>query len=339
MLKMILGIAVLIGVGFLLVLYGGPNSQRTVVGSTAPVVESTAPIVASRPPVQVVYAQQSTGPNTLSTPIPNPIQPRQFLEPHDRNRTPAFAQTQVPQNTSAFAQTQFPQMRSDFSPTQVPQSTSAFTQTPVPQKTPVFPEHEWVFITKSDELLCGDFTDLIELELKFDYGTAKIPLVDIVSLIRVETKKDEPSELPTAILPTSFSPPPQSAPLPGTTAVEAEAPLEKNEVADEPAAGDKPAISSQIIVATKSGNIFVGQCDLADFHVRTNWGTMTINASQVNTICRKSCGLKRLQQASSTEGWTLTPLRFRLNQVEVHGDGRQSVFASPPNLTLKSPSS
>ncbi len=303
MLKMILGIAVLIGVGFLLVLYGGPNSQRTVVGSTAPFVELTAPVVASRAPVHAFYAPQSTGPNTLSMPIPNPmpLPQLQFLERHDRDRMSDFAQTQMP------------------------------------QKTPAFPEYEWVFITKSDELLCGDFTDLIELELKFDYGTAKIPLVDIVSLIRVEAKKDEPSELPTPLLPTSFSPLPQSAPLPGTTAVES--PLEKNEGADEPAAGDKPAIGNQIVVATKSGNIFVGQCDLADFHVRTNWGMMTINASHVNTICRKSCGLKRLQQASSTEGWTLTPLRFRLNQVEVHGDGRQSVFASPPNLTLKSPSS
>jgi hypothetical protein len=60
-----------------------------------------------------------------------------------------------------------------------------------PQKVSDFPAHEWVFITESDGLLFGDFIEPIELELEFEYGTAKIPLTDIVSFSRVQFEVDK----------------------------------------------------------------------------------------------------------------------------------------------------
>jgi hypothetical protein len=97
---------------------------------------------------------------------------------------------------------------------------------------------------------------------------------------------------------------------------------------------DRP-VDNQIVVATRSGNILVGRCDLADFHVRTKWGTMTIDNSRVITICCKSCGLKRLVQSTSAEGWMLMPLQFRSVTMEVQGETRQAAFAPQQRLQIR----
>jgi hypothetical protein len=284
------------------------RSSRTIVSN--PDVQSVGydtPAADSLAPTSSAVSESSTNePQMLARFIPFDPQASAQMENADGLR-PQESRTQVVGATS--------------SPFRLPQSNH---QQPSGKPPIGLPEHEWIFITNDDRVLTGDLDGIADIRLQLKYGSVVIPFSDIVSISRApvagEASAEKP-ESPSNALGESHMPEPS---------VEREHET-KRLLPPSPEIPTNPHEPSVIAVATKDGSILVGTSELANFSARTQWGSMTIEAKHLTSICNRASGLKRLEQsANGTQEWGLFPLQLDIQLFHVSSQNRNSL--PPPGL-------